>query len=82
MTKKTGCRHGQHRFMNQAGVGAGIRRNVCHDCGAVAIMLTDESPVTTVSSRLFAVRTDTGVTDDDQELDLLTSSAPGPGSRI
>jgi hypothetical protein len=82
MAKKTGCRLGQHRFISQAGVGAGIRRNVCDDCGTVAIMLTDESPVTTVSSRLVTVWTGTRVTDDDQELDLLTSSAPGIAARI
>ncbi len=82
MAKKADCRHGQHRFAGQAGVGAGIRRNVCQDCGAVAILLTEEAPVTTVSSRLFGARDDVRANDDDQELDLLTSSAPGRGPRL
>lgn len=82
MAKKTDCRHGQHRFMGQAGVGAGIRRNVCQDCGVVAIMLTDDAPVTTVSSRLFGARDEAGVTDGEQEPDVLTSSVPVHEARI
>jgi hypothetical protein len=82
MAKKTDCRHEQHRFMGQAGVGAGIRRNVCRDCGAVAIMLTNETPVTTVSSRLFGTRDEVGRTVGERETGTLTASAPVRGARI
>jgi hypothetical protein len=72
MMRKTECKHGQHRFAEQAGVGAGIRRNVCEGCGTVAIFLTNETPVTSVSSRLVGGRDDHEI-GDGRELDLLTS---------
>lgn len=72
MSRKTECKHGQHRFAEQVGVGAGIRRNVCESCGTVAIFLADEAPVTSVSTRLVGGR-DGRVVGDVQELDLLTS---------
>jgi len=76
MSRKTECKHGQHRFAEQAGVGAGIRRNVCQSCGTVAIVITDEAPVTSVSSRLVMGR-DGRAVGDVRELDLLTSQAFG-----
>lgn len=76
MMRRTECKHGQHRFSEQVGVGAGIRRNVCEGCGTVAIFLTDETPVTSVSSRLVGGR-DCRAVGDVQELDLLMSPAFG-----
>ena len=77
MSKRTECRHGNHRFLAQVGVGAGIRRSVCSDCGVVAIEIIDEQSVTTVSDRLLEGRIDAGEYGDAQELDLLASSAFG-----
>lgn len=56
MSKRTECRNGQHRYLEQAGVGAGLRRTVCADCGAVTIDISQEMAVTSVSSRLRETR--------------------------
>jgi hypothetical protein len=80
MSQRTDCKRGEHHFDAQLGVGAGLGRNVCQGCGAVAIHLTDQVSVTSVSSRLLGGRVDATITGDEQEMDLLTSPAFGHSS--
>gem|GEM_PF-3352270 len=42
MSRKGACRKGIHRFASPADAGAGIRRRVCEECGAVTIEATGE----------------------------------------
>jgi hypothetical protein len=45
--RRSDCRKGRHEYGGAQNVGAGIRRQVCIECGAVTIDLTGTDELTT-----------------------------------
>jgi hypothetical protein len=67
-----------HDFERSGGVGAGLDRFLCAECGYVQISLSGETPITAVSSRLHGESDQNDGTEDRSELrsrlDLLIGS--------
>jgi hypothetical protein len=53
------CRAGKHRFELVSGIGAGLQRQKCANCGSVMIDLTDDHELDLVAAGLFAARRST-----------------------
>jgi hypothetical protein len=50
------CRAGKHRYEPVPGIGAGLQRQKCGNCGSVMIDLTDDDGPDLTTAGLFAAR--------------------------
>jgi len=50
------CREGTHRYELIPGIGAGLQRQKCANCGSVMIDLTDDESLDLVPAGLFTAR--------------------------